>query len=152
MHINQFSVNSPHFFLYLQYVFACVCLFLTSLSALFLIHLSLCSSLPLPRVPPADPQRSLHDSAERPCGGLYIWGCHVRFSGAAKLGDAFKSQQLPLPRAKAYSVCGLAGLPAERVGDFTQLPQGLHLTCECTSSHAFKPESPLCSANKALTF
>lgn len=111
---------------------------------------------PLPCIPvfPADPERSFHDSAERPCGGLYIWGCHVRFSGAAKLGDAFKSQQLPLPRAKAYRFCGLAGLPAERVGNFTQLPQGLHITCECTSPPP--PETHLnhnlCSANKALTF
>ena len=111
-----------------------MCLFLCSLSTLLLIPFSLLSP-PSPFVPlfPADPERSLHDSAERPCGGLYIWGCHVRFSGAAKLGDAFKSQQLPLPRAKANCFCGLAGLPAKRVGNFTQLPQGLHITCECTS-------------------
>lgn len=114
-----------------------MCLLISFLPSLFFLILCFFSP-PLPRVPlfPTDPEWSLHDSAKRPCSGLYIWGCHVRFSGAAKLGDAFKSQQLPLPRAKAYSFCGLAGLPSERVGNFTQLPQGLHLTCECTTSPA----------------
>ena len=115
-------------------------------------------SPPFSRAPlfPADPEWSLHDSAERPCSGLYIWGCHVRISGAAKLGDAFKSQQLPLPRAQAYSLCGLAGLPSKRVGNFTQLPQSLHLTCECLSSPVVekkirkKIKSHL--ANEAMTF
>lgn len=86
-----------------------------------------------PLNPSADSQRSLHDGAERPCGGLYIWGCHVRFGGAAKLGDAFKSQQLPLSRAETYRVCGFAGLPAAGVGNLAQLPQGLHTARECDS-------------------
>lgn len=153
MHINQFSVNSTHF------CSVILCLSLCVSSSLLCLHSS--SSLfsllfcPLPAsLCSADPEWSLHDSTERPCSGLYIWGCHVRFSGAAKLGDAFKSQQLPLPWAKAYSVCGLAGLPAERVGDFTQLPQGLHLTCEYTSSLPWETHlnQNLCSTNEALTF
>lgn len=133
MHINKFSVNSANIYS------LNVCLSLCVSSSVLYLHsswsLSLCSPPPPPFVPlfPADPEWSFHDSAERPCGGLYIWGCHVRFGGAAKLGDAFKSQQLPLPRAKANCFCGLAGLPAKRVGNFTQLPQGLHITCECTS-------------------
>ncbi len=116
----------------LTYIFLCVCVCL----CVSLPHPFLSALLPLPCIPlfPADPERSLYDSAERPCGGLYIWRCHVRFSGAAKLGDAFKSQQLSLSRAQADSLCGFAGLPAERVGNFTQLPQSLHITCECTSS------------------
>lgn len=55
-------------------------------------HLSDC---PLLFLLSADAERGVHDGTERTCSGLYIWRCHVRFSGAAKLGDAFKSKQLP---------------------------------------------------------
>lgn len=124
----------------LSLISLCKCVFASS--SLLLQSHSYFSLMPfsLPPPPfislsPADPEWSLHDCAERPCSGLYIWGWHVRFSGAAKPGDAFKSQQLPLPWAKAYSFCGLIGLPAKRVGNFAQLPQGLHFTCEFASSH-----------------
>lgn len=112
----------------------CIVSFFFSLEHFFPLFLSVLLSpyLPMLFCFPADSERSLHDCAEWPCSGLYIWGCHVRFGGAAKPGDAFKSQQFSLPWTKAYSFCGLAGLPSERVGDFTQLPQGLHLTCKCS--------------------
>ena len=78
----------------------------------------------------ADPERGVDDGPEWSCSGLYIWRCHVRFGGAAKPGDASESQQLSLSRAQAHRVCGLTGLPAQGVGDLTQLPQGLHIARE----------------------
>lgn len=77
-----------------------------------------------------DTQRGLHDGFKWTCSSLYIWRCHISFSGASKLGDAFESKQLPLPRAKAHRVCGLIRLSEKRVGNPSQLPQSLHLTCE----------------------
>ena len=115
-------------------MFYCVFLSLSLLSPC----VSLCLSLA------ADPERGVDDGPERSCSGLYIWRCHVRFGGAAKPGDASESQQLSLSRAQAHRVCGLTGLPAQGVGDLTQLPKGLHIAREFTSGHILRFLAPLC--------
>jgi len=98
-----------------------------------------------------DTQRGLHDGFKWTCSSLYIRRCHVSFSGASKLGDAFESKQLPLPRAKAHCVCGLIRLSEKRVGNPSQLPQSLHLTSEYTrivnEPRAFTPGENKLSVN-----